>query len=206
MRPGGQGSAVRFAVRRGCCRFAPAHVAHAAGRAGAPLSGLPCAGIRPERRGFSVLRGFDDLRALAIGPRSTGLIGGPEASARVAPVAPAIGAPARPAAPTPRRWWKTIVALGGGFGIDGPRRRHFCSCPTSRHLRRHGLGLAVRGEAARRGPDAGPLRQTDDLSGPLTTRCCRSTSQSGYPKPVGQARRETALAVFLVSSATQLDA
>jgi hypothetical protein len=85
------------------CRFAPACVARAAGWAGAPLSGLPCVGIRPGRRGFRGFRSFEGHRALAIGPRSMSVTGGPGACTRVAPDAPAIGAPAHPAAPAFRR-------------------------------------------------------------------------------------------------------
>jgi len=57
-------------------------VARAAGRAGAPLPGLPCVGIRPGRRGFRVRRRLDFHRALAVPAALNGHQGVPEPSAR----------------------------------------------------------------------------------------------------------------------------
>jgi len=52
--------------------------------------------------GFRGFRRFEFFRALAVGPRSKGMIGGPEAFTRVAPVAPAIRTPAH--LPAPAFW------------------------------------------------------------------------------------------------------
>jgi len=58
--------------------------------------------------GFSGFRGFQDVRALADLAAFKFFQGGPEASTRFAWGAPALGTPAYPAAPAPRRVEKNI--------------------------------------------------------------------------------------------------
>jgi hypothetical protein len=70
----------------GDTRFAQVAASLATRWAGAWLSGSRAPEARPGRPVFRGLRGFDGFRALAIGPRLIGVVGGPGASARYDPV------------------------------------------------------------------------------------------------------------------------